>query len=271
MKSTVSGMCSGEARSPRGEADLAEDGLHRQLDSGHARDPGRPGACGAHDRPGLDAPALRLDAADLAVRELDPGDRAAGGHRRAVPARARRRIPARPPPGSRGRRAARRSLRARRRARRAGRAAAPPRATRTGSGRRVRSAPRRPARTPDVLLPVEQEEVADLLQVDLRTGSLGEADEGLQAAQAERDVERVRELRPHAACGPARRARRELGLLEQHDVHARFGEVERRARADHASPDDDGVGPLGQAAHLRSRFRRKKRTFAGRSARRRIR
>ena len=98
----------------------------------------------------------------------------------------------------------------------------------------------------DVLLAVEQEQVADLVEVDLRARALAEARERLDAAQADRDVERVGELRAEAARGAARRSARELVALEEADVDARLGEMERDARADHAASDDDDVGGRGQ-------------------------
>ena len=56
----------------------------------------------------------------------------------------------------------------------------------------------------NVLQPVEEKQVADLLEVDLTSGPLLEAGERLDAAKAERDVERIRELRAEAACRAAR-------------------------------------------------------------------
>ena len=55
------------------------------------------------------------------------------------------------------------------------------------------------------------------------------------------------------------------------DVDARFREVEGDARPDGAASDDDDVRLAREVGHPRTRFRRKKRRFAGRSARRRIR
>ena len=46
----------------------------------------------------------------------------------------------------------------------------------------------------DVLCSVEEEEVADLVEVDLGAGPLGEPRERLDAPQPDRDVEGIREL-----------------------------------------------------------------------------
>ena len=66
----------------------------------------------------------------------------------------------------------------------------------------------------DVVRSVEEEEVADLVQVDLRARALFELGEGLDAAKAEGDVERIRELRAESSRGTARRPARELVSLE---------------------------------------------------------
>ena len=78
----------------------------------------------------------------------------------------------------------------------------------------------------DVLRAVEQEQVADLVQVDLLAELLAERLEGPQAAQAELDVDRVGELRAHPAGRLAGRPGPELVLLDEHHVAAR----RRRAR-----------------------------------------
>jgi hypothetical protein len=89
----------------------------------------------------------------------------------------------------------------------------------------------------------QEEQVADPVQVDLLTGTLGEAAEGLEAARAQLDVDPVGELGAHTARGLAGRALAELVAFEQHDVgHARLGEVERDAGADGAATDDDDLG-----------------------------
>ena len=125
----------------------------------------------------------------------------------------------------------------------------------------------------DVLGSVEQEQVADLVEIDLGAGPLGEALEGLDAAQADRDVERVGELRAHASCRAARRAARELVALDEADVDSGLGQVERDARPDDPAADDHDVGGDRPAsgAHRRTRFFRKNPRFAGRSASRRMR
>jgi hypothetical protein len=73
----------------------------------------------------------------------------------------------------------------------------------------------------DVLGPVEQEEVADLVEVDLLPELLPEGLERPQAAQAELDVHHVGELRPHATGRLARRPGTELVLLDQRHVAGR--------------------------------------------------
>ena len=123
----------------------------------------------------------------------------------------------------------------------------------------------------DVLLAVEEEEVADLMEVDLGAGPLAETREGVDAAQPDRDVERVGELRAEAAGRTARRPARELIALEEADVDSGLGEVEGDARPDHAASDDDDLGGSRRRAHRRTRFLRKNPRFAGRSARRRMR
>jgi len=91
----------------------------------------------------------------------------------------------------------------------------------------------------NVLLPVEQEEIPDLVQVDLPAGPVVEAVERLEAAQRDRDVELVRELRAHASRGAARGARRQRVPLDEQDVaHPSLREMERDARAHHAAADD---------------------------------
>ena len=123
----------------------------------------------------------------------------------------------------------------------------------------------------DVAGPIEQEEVADLVEVDLCAGALFEPREGLDAAEPDRDVERVRELSPKAASGAARRSAGELVALDEADVDAGFGQVERGARADDTAPDDDDVRRGRERRHRRTRLRRKKPRLAGRSASRRMR
>ena len=109
------------------------------------------------------------------------------------------------------------------------------------------------------------------MEVDLGAGTLAEPREGLDAAEPDRDVERIRELRAEAACGPARRTAGELVALEEADVDSGLGEVEGDARADDTASDDDDVRGGGERRHRRTRLRRKKPTFAGRSASRRMR
>ncbi len=94
----------------------------------------------------------------------------------------------------------------------------------------------------DVLLPVEQEQVADPVQVDLCSGPLREALECFQAPEPDRDVEWVGELSPHPTGRLARRPGGELGALDQQCVDSGLCQVERNARADHAAADDHDVG-----------------------------
>ncbi len=104
------------------------------------------------------------------------------------------------------------------------------------------------------------------MEVDLVARAFAEPRERLDAAQPERDVQRIRELGAKAAGGAARRSPGELALLDEADVDAGLGEVERGTRSDHASSDDDDVGRRRERAHRRTRFRRKNATLAGRSA-----
>jgi hypothetical protein len=91
-----------------------------------------------------------------------------------------------------------------------------------------------------------QEEVAGLLQPDVRARAVGEVLVQLQAAAAEVDVRRVGELRPHSPDGLARAARGQLlGLQEEH-VHAVLGEVEGHRRTERATTDDHDLGPRGE-------------------------
>ena len=71
----------------------------------------------------------------------------------------------------------------------------------------------------------------------------------------------ARLVEPHASCV----------ALEQADVDAGLGEMERDARADRAAPDDDDLRPSRERGHRRTRFCRKNPRFAGRSASRRMR
>ena len=98
-----------------------------------------------------------------------------------------------------------------------------------------------------ILGAVEEEEVADLVEVDLGSGALAEACERLEAAKAEQDVQGVRELGSNASGGATRRARRELGALEQADLDPGLGEVERNARSGDAAADDDDLGSCRDA------------------------
>ena len=127
-----------------------------------------------------------------------------------------------------------------------------------------------PRESLDVLGAVEEEEIPDLAEVDLPAGALGEACEGLDCAEPDGDVQGIRELRPHSACRPARRSGGERIAFEQANACSRLREVEGDARPDGAAADDDDLRVAGNR-HRRTRFRRKNRTFAGRSASRRMR
>ena len=98
----------------------------------------------------------------------------------------------------------------------------------------------------DVVGAIEEKEVPDLVEVDLGARPLGEPRERLDAPQPDRDVERIRELGANAPGGAARRSARELIALEQADIRACLREVERDARPDDASTDDDDVGGCGE-------------------------
>ena len=254
-----------------GEADLAEVRLDRQLDSDEPCDLGRPDAGGAYDRPCVDAAERRLDATDIAAGDVDPVERAAGDDRRSVR------------PGG-GRVSLRDRLRARVAVeRREGRGEHAVEPCERAQRRRLveRDEPARHAELVlqgdtrferrDVLAPVEEKEVADLVEVDLGPRTLAEAGERLDAPQPDRDVERVRELGSESACRPAGRAARELPALEEADVDSGLGEVERDARPDDAASDDHDVGCVRKRGHRRTRFLRKNPRFAGRSASRRMR
>jgi hypothetical protein len=89
----------------------------------------------------------------------------------------------------------------------------------------------------------QEEQVADLVQVDLLTEQRGEIAEGLQTARSERDVHRIGELRPDAAGSLGRRARPQSASVHQDDVaHSPPGQVVGRAEPDHPAADDDDGG-----------------------------
>jgi hypothetical protein len=92
----------------------------------------------------------------------------------------------------------------------------------------------------DLLRLVEQEQVADLVQVDLLVELLLEVLEGLETPESELDVDPVGELGTHAAGGLAGRPGPELALLHEHDVaNPGPGQVVGRAQPHHAPADDD--------------------------------
>src|SRR6185295_5848638 len=113
---------------------------------------------------------------------------------------------------------------------------------------------------------VEEEEVPDLVEVDLGAGPLREPRERLDAAQSDCDVERIRELGAKSTGGAARGSTCELVTLEQADIGACLRKVERDARPDDASTNDDHFCGQRERAHRRTRFLRKKPRLAGRSA-----
>jgi hypothetical protein len=88
----------------------------------------------------------------------------------------------------------------------------------------------------DVVGTVEDEQIPDLLEVDLPTGTAGEVAKGGHAALRDLDVEHIRELGAHATRGPERRSAPELPTLDQDDLDAGLGEVKGRARADDPAP-----------------------------------
>ena len=93
-----------------------------------------------------------------------------------------------------------------------------------------------------------EEQVADLVQVDLTSGPYAELLESGKAADPERDIDRVGELRAHAAGRLRGRSACERVLLEQQHVgHAGLSEMERRARAHDPAADDDDLGAVGKA------------------------
>src|SRR5262249_11373034 len=154
------------------EADLPEVGLDRKLHADGVGELGRPYAGGADDDVRRDLAARRPNTANLSVRELDPVDRAPGDHRRAMRART-------------ARVALRHRLRARVAVERAeGRGEdsfeAGERAELRGLVERYEAARhvvlvlQRDARLErlDVFFTVEEEEVADLTEVDLGTRAL---------------------------------------------------------------------------------------------------
>ena len=271
MKSTVSGICVGEPGVGRSRHDLAEDRRDGELDAGRPRELGRPDTRRTDDGARLDRSPVRHDADDAFAVRLDARRGAAGDDRCAVSASARRV-----------------SLR-----------------DRLGAGVAVESAEGRrehavetcergePARllgidhaTGDaelvlerdalledrhVLGSVEEEQVADLPEVDLAARTSCELCERLDSTQPDGDVQRVGELRSDPARRTTGRPGRQRVAFEQGDVDARFREVEGDARPDGAASDDDDVRLAREVGHPRTRFLRKKRRFAGRSARRRIR
>jgi hypothetical protein len=91
----------------------------------------------------------------------------------------------------------------------------------------------------EVLLAVEQEQVAVLAQRDL----VGEALELVERAERDADVQLVGELRADAARRLARRARRQRVALQQDDVvDAEPAEMEGGGGAEGAATDYDDVG-----------------------------
>ncbi len=261
----------GEVVDRAGEADLPQVWPDGKLDPERAGDLRRPHPGGAdHD--------VRLDPADLvrhrfdhSVAHLDSRDGRPRRHRRAVPARAgrvslhdclRARVPV-----EGAERGADHSVQARERAELVHlvqRDEAARHAELVLEGNTL-------LECGDVLLAVEEEEVADLVEIDLGAGSFLEAGERFDAAQSERDVERVGELRAETSRRATGRTGGELVPLEEADGGPGLGEMERDARADDAAAHDDDVGLSGERSHRRTRLRRKKATLAGRSARRRMR
>jgi hypothetical protein len=96
----------------------------------------------------------------------------------------------------------------------------------------------------DVGFAAEDEQVADLLEIDLPSRPPAEVAERVQAAPGDLDVQCVRELSAYATRRSARGAAPELRPLDERDIDARLGQVEGGAGADHAATDDDHVGGL---------------------------
>ena len=97
----------------------------------------------------------------------------------------------------------------------------------------------------DVLVLVEQEQVADLAQAAVDAGELLEAGELGHRAEGDADVQLVGELGPEAAGRAAGRARGQRVPLEQDDVrHAQRRKMERRGCAHRPAADDDHVRRL---------------------------
>ena len=105
----------------------------------------------------------------------------------------------------------------------------------------------------DVLGPVEQKQVAHPVQVDLLSELGREPLEGRQAAEAELDVDGVRELGPYSAGRLAGRPGPQLSLLDQdHVTHPGPTEVVGRAQPDHPAADDDDRGLIRELADHQS-------------------
>ena len=103
----------------------------------------------------------------------------------------------------------------------------------------------------DVRLLAQDEQVAHLLEVDLPSGTAGKFPEGAEAPLSDLDVQRIGELRSHAARRTARRSAPELRLLEQDHVHAGLREVKGSARSDHPAADDHDGGAVGKRSEPR--------------------
>ncbi len=242
----VNGMRDGARVQPRGEPDLPPVRVDGQVEPGLGRHvPGpRPGA--QHDGVGAHPAVVRPDRDDLVAPRLDVGDRDVGADRRAVPLRP-------------GRVALDHGLRVGEPvARGVGGPGVP-----VGVDVRVEPAHGVVAEHAaldaalvlhgnglleqrDVVGARQEEQVARLLQPDVRARAVREVLVQLQAAVAEVDVRGVGELRAHSPDGLARAAGGELvGLQEQH-VHAVLGEVERHRRAQRAATDHHHVSARGQ-------------------------
>jgi hypothetical protein len=104
-----------------------------------------------------------------------------------------------------------------------------------------------------VLGPVEQEQVADLVQVDLLVEGVVERLERPQAAQAQLDVHRIGELRANTPRRLAGGPGAELALLDEDDIRDPGpGEVVGGAEPDDTATDDDHGGPGRKSCrHLR--------------------
>ena len=108
----------------------------------------------------------------------------------------------------------------------------------------------------EVLLPGDDEQVSDLLEVDLPAGAAAEVTKCGPAALGDFDIEDVGELGADPAGCAARRTAPELPALEEDHVHPGFAQVKGGARADHPAADHDHGGGFGEPGDWTRHFRR---------------